>query len=147
MSGKRPDVALKGEQVRRARPGVTRAYSGAPWEAKVGYCRALRSGPHIWVTGTAAVRSNGEVFGRGDAERQAKRCLDVIADALAQVGADMSDVVRTRIYVTNIDDWDAVGRAHAAYFADNPPATTMVEVSRLIHPDMLVEIEADAFAP
>lgn len=132
---------------RRGPDGARRAYSGAPWETKIGYCRALRMGAHVWVTGSAAVRADGGVFGRGDAQAQARRCLDVIEAALHDVGATMEQVVRTRIFVTDIDDWEAIGRAHHERFAAHPPATSMVEVSRLIHPDMLVEIEAEAYVP
>lgn len=123
---------------------VQRAFSGAPWEAQVGYCRALRTGDRVFVTGTAAVAEDGTVHAPGDAYAQASRCLDIIAGALAEVGADMDHVVRTRIFVTDIERWQEVGRAHGERFGDAPPTTTMVEVSRLIHPDMLVEIEADA---
>jgi len=125
--------------------GVARAFSGAPWETKVGYCRALRIGAHVWVTGSTAVRADGRIFGRGDAEAQTRRALDVIEDALRNVGASMEHVVRTRMFVTDITNWEAVGRAHKERFCEHPPATSMVEVSALIHPDMLVEVEAEAF--
>lgn len=124
---------------------VRRAFSGAPWEAKVGYCRALRRGPHVWVTGTVATNAGGEVFAAGDAGAQAKRCLEIIGAALRDVGATLEDVVRTRIFVTDIDQWQAIGEAHGDVFRDHPPTTTMVEVSRLIGPEFLVEIEADAY--
>lgn len=128
-----------------AKTRVQRAYSGAPWEARVGYCRALRIGPHVWVTGSTAVRGDGGVYGRGDPEKQANRAISVIAKALTDVGASLGDVVRTRMFVTDIRHWEAFGRAHAGAFAANPPATSMVQVAGLIHPDMLIEIEADAF--
>jgi len=118
--------------------------SGAPWESIVGYCRAVRVGPHIAVTGTAAVGENGEVFAVGDAYGQARRCIEIIDKALQEAGAGLPNVVRTRIFVTDITQWEAVGRAHAEAFGDIHPATTMVQVSALIDPDMLVEIEADA---
>ena len=121
-----------------------RIQSGAPWESRVGYCRAVRTGPHIAVSGTAPVGDDGEVFGVGDAYAQAKRCIEIIEKALAEAGAGLPDVVRTRMYVTDISQWAAVGRAHGEAFGDIRPATTMVEVSALIDPDMLVEIEADA---
>jgi enamine deaminase RidA (YjgF/YER057c/UK114 family) len=124
---------------------IRRAFSGAPWEAKVGYCRALRRGPHVWVTGTVATDEAGEVFAPGDPEAQARRCFEIIGKALGDVGASLEDVVRTRIFVTDIDQWEAFGRAHGAVFRNHPPATTMVEISRFIGPDFLVEIEADAF--
>ena len=119
-------------------------HTGAPWESIVGYCRAVRVGSHVAVTGTAAVGENGEVVGVGDANVQTRRCLEIIERALKDAGASLSDVVRTRIYVTDISQWEAVGRAHGEVFGEVYPATTMVEVSALIDPDMLVEIEADA---
>ncbi len=119
-------------------------YSGAPWESIVGYCRAVRVGSHVAVTGTASVGDDGEVVGVGDAYVQAKRCITIIEKALNEAGSGLSDVVRTRIFVTDIGQWEDIGRAHREAFADIRPATTMVEVSRLIDPDMLVEIEADA---
>ncbi len=119
-------------------------HTGAPWESVVGYCRAVRVGSHVAVTGTAAVGENGEVVGVGDANVQTRRCLEIIEKALKDAGAGLSDVVRTRIYVTDISQWEAVGRAHGEVFGEVYPATTMVEVSALIDPDMLVEIEADA---
>ncbi len=118
--------------------------SGAPWESIVGYSRAVRTGPFIAVTGCAAVGPDGEVVGEGDAYAQAKRCIDIIGEVLEKAGAGLTDVVRTRIFVTDIDRWEEVGRAHREAFGDIMPATTMVEVSRLIDPQMLVEIEADA---
>ncbi|MCG8442649.1 MAG: RidA family protein [Caulobacterales bacterium] len=121
-----------------------RVVSGAPWEGKVGYCRAVRVGPQIWVSGTAPVRADGSVYARGDAQRQAERCIELIKAALEDVGAQLSDVVRTRMFVTDISQWEAFGRAHAAAFGDHPPATSMVEVRSLIDPDMLIEIEAEA---
>lgn len=124
---------------------VRRAFSGAPWEAKVGYCRALRRGPHVWVTGTVATDEAGAVFAAGDPGAQATRCFEIIGQALSDVGASLADVVRTRMFVTDIDQWEAIGAAHGAVFRDHPPATTMVEVTRFIGPEFLVEIEADAY--
>lgn len=118
--------------------------SGAPWESIVGYCRAVRVGPHIAVTGTASVGENGAVFAVGDAYGQARRCIEIIEKALHEADSGLKDVVRTRIFVTDITLWEAVARAHAEAFGDIQPATTMVQVSALIDPDMLVEIEADA---
>jgi enamine deaminase RidA (YjgF/YER057c/UK114 family) len=119
--------------------------SGAPWEPIVGYSRAVRIGPHVWVTGSVAVGSDGKVVGAGDPYAQARRALEIIEQALAKAGAKMSDVVRTRVFVTDISQAEAVGRAHAEYFREIRPACTMVEVSRLISPEYLVEIEADAY--
>lgn len=119
-------------------------YSGAPWESKAGYCRAVRVGPHIMVSGTAPVGEDGEVVAAGDAYAQAKRCIEIIARALGEAGAGLEDVVRTRMFVTDIERWSDVARAHKEAFGKVMPATTMVEVSRLIDPGMLVEIEADA---
>lgn len=121
-----------------------RTYSGAPWESKVGYCRALRAGAHVYVTGTAPVAEGGGVFAPGDAYAQARRCFEIIGRALERLGGDLSCVVRTRMFVTDIGRWEEFGRAHAEFFGSHPPATTMVEVSRLIDPEMLIEVEADA---
>jgi len=124
-----------------------RAYSNAPWESDIGYCRAVRAGEHIYVTGTAPVADDGGVFAPGDGYAQARRCLEIIQRALNELGADLSHVVRTRMFVTDIQRWAEYGRAHREFFAAHPPATTMVEVRALIHPDMLIEIEADAVCP
>lgn len=125
-----------------------RVFSGAPWEDHVGYCRALRADKLIFVTGTAPVAPGGGVDYPGDAYRQARRCFEIIQDALRQLGADLPDVVRTRMFVTDIARWEEFGRAHREAFGrHNRPATTMVEVARLIDPEMLIEIEADAVAP
>lgn len=121
-----------------------RVFSGAPWEARVGYCRALRVGERIFVTGTAPVADGGGCHAPGDAYAQAVRCFEIIRDALAELDAGMEDVTRTRMFVTDIERWEEFGRAHAEAFGGHPPATTMVEVRRLIDPDMLIEVEADA---
>ena len=118
--------------------------SGAPWESIVGYSRAVRVGPHVAVSGTAPVGEDGEVVGIGDAYAQTKRCIEIIEAALGEAGATLSDVVRTRMFVTDISQWAAIGRAHGESFGDILPATAMVEVSQLIDPKMLVEIEVDA---
>ena len=118
--------------------------SGAPWEQKVAYSRAVRMGRFVAVSGSAAIDSDGQLVGEGDMYAQAKQCIAVIESALERAGGRLSDVVRTRIFVTDIGRWAEAGRAHQEAFADVMPATSMVEVSRLIDPRMLVEIEADA---
>ena len=124
-----------------------RTFSGAPWESKIGYCRAIRAGDHIYVTGTAPVDDQGGVFSPGDAYAQTQRCIEIIQRALRDLGAELDCVVRTRMLVTDITRWEEFGRAHREFFEQHPPATTMVEVSALIHPAMLIEVEADAVCP
>lgn len=119
--------------------------SGAPWESVVGYSRAVRVGRHVHVSGTTALDERGEVVGLGDPYAQAVQALGNVERALAAAGAGLSDVVRTRIYVVDMGHWPAVGRAHGERFGDVRPACTLVEVSRLISPELLVEIEADAY--
>lgn len=121
-----------------------RHFSGAPWESKIGYCRALRAGDRIFVTGTAPVNPDGSVHAPGDAYKQTVRCFEIIQAALAGLGAGVQHVTRTRMFVTDIGKWQEYGRAHGDVFREHPPATTMVEISRLIDPQMMVEIEADA---
>jgi enamine deaminase RidA (YjgF/YER057c/UK114 family) len=121
--------------------------SGAPWEPIVGYSRAVRVGPYIHVAGTTGIDAGGNVVGKDDPYAQSVQALRNIEAALAQAGARMADVVRTRVFTTDISRWQEIGRAHGEFFRDVRPASTMVEISRLISPDMLVEIEADAILP
>lgn len=118
--------------------------TGTKWEPLVGYCRAVRVGPHIAVSGCAPVDNDGALVGPDDPYLQAKRCIEIIADALAEADAGLEHVVRTRMFVTDISRWEEVAKAHQEAFSDISPTTSMVEVSRLIGDGMLVEIEADA---
>jgi enamine deaminase RidA (YjgF/YER057c/UK114 family) len=119
--------------------------SGAPWESVVGYSRAVRIGQHVWVSGTTATDEHGQVVGAGDAAAQTRYALQKIERALNQAGASMADVVRTRMFVTDISQWEAIGPVHGEFFGDIRPAATMVEVNKLIDCGHLVEIEVDAF--
>ncbi|WP_299490848.1 isochorismate lyase [Acaryochloris sp. IP29b_bin.137] len=123
-----------------------RVRSGAPWEAQVGYCRAIRVGNQIYLSGTAPVDAQGQVVST-DGYAQAKRCLEIIQTALQELKTDTHAIVRTRMFVTDISQWEAFAQAHQEFFGAHPPATTMVQVSALIDPAMLIEIEADAIFP
>ncbi len=128
------------------KPLVQRVSSGAPWEAQVGYCRAIQVGNQIYISGTAPVDAQGQVIST-DGYAQARGCLEIIQIALQELGTDTYAIVRTQMFVTDIAQWEAFSRAHQEFFGTHPPATTMVQVSALIDPAMLIEIEADAMCP
>ncbi|NEQ47919.1 MAG: RidA family protein [Leptolyngbya sp. SIOISBB] len=126
---------------------VRRVSSGSPWETKVGYCRAVQVDNQIFISGTAPSDGQGGTFAPGDAYAQTKRCFAIIESALQELGADLSHIVRTRMYVTDFAHWEDFARAHQELFGEHPPASCMVAISGLINPDMLIEVEADAIAP
>ncbi|MEO0535965.1 MAG: RidA family protein [Cyanobacteria bacterium P01_A01_bin.123] len=124
---------------------IQRLHSGAPWESQVGYCRAVRVGNFITVSGTAPIDEQGQTYAPGDAYAQARRCLELIQQILEKMDSGCDRVIRTRMFVTDISRWAEYGKAHGEFFAAHPPATSMVEVKALIDPEMLIEIEAEAF--
>ncbi len=126
---------------------VQRHFTGSPWEPKVGYCRAVRSGDLIFVSGTAAVAEGGGIDGPGDPYRQARRSLQIALEALRALGAGPEHVVRTRMFVSDASRWEEFGRAHAEAFGAFPPAATMIEVKGFVDPAMMIEVEVDAVAP
>lgn len=123
---------------------IQRVSSGSSWEARVGYCRAMKVGAQIFVSGTAPSDGTGGTYAPGDAYAQTKRCFEIIQAALQELGADLSDIVRTRLYITDFAYWEDFARAHQELFGDHPPASCMVAIAGLVNPDMLVEVEADA---
>lgn len=124
---------------------VQRWFTDTKWEREVGYCRALRAGSTIYISGTTPVAVDGSTVAPGDAYAQACRCFEIIRDTLIAMDSGLHQVVRTRMYVTDIGQWEAFGKAHQEFFGEHPPVTTMVEVKALINPDMLIEVEAEAF--
>jgi isochorismate pyruvate lyase len=126
---------------------VQRTFSGTPWEEKAGYCRALRVGNQIFVSGTAPSDGNGGTYAPGDAYAQTQRCFEIIAEALEDLGSGLEDIVRTRLYVTDLSHWEDFARAHQELFADNPPVNTMLQIPQLMDPDMLVEVEVEVLLP
>lgn len=121
-----------------------RASSGSPYEPRLGISRAVRSGNNIAVAGTAPIGADGKTVGIGDAAAQARRCIEIVRNALEQLGASLANVTRTRILLTRIEDWESVGKVHGEFFAEIRPANTVMQVTRFIDPNWLVEIEADA---
>ncbi|MEL6552460.1 MAG: RidA family protein [Cyanobacteria bacterium J06621_11] len=122
-----------------------RHFTQTEWEPKVGYCRALRAGQSIYLSGTAPIDEEGNTFAPNDAYAQACQCFEIIKETLTAMNSGINRVVRTRMYVTDISQWEDIGRAHQEFFGEHPPVTTMIEVKGLINPDMLVEVEAEAF--
>jgi isochorismate pyruvate lyase len=126
-------------------PDFERVFTGTLWEPKVGYCRAVKAGPHIHVSGCTSVDEAGAVFAPGDPYGQARRCIEIALAALQKLGATAAHVVRTRMFVSDISRWQEFGRAHGEVFAAHPPVTSMIEVKALIDPALLIEVEVDAY--
>lgn len=126
---------------------MERVSSGSSYEPVIGFSRAVKVGRTIAVSGTAPIGTDGKTVGAGDAGAQTRRCLEIIIAAIEQLGGSARDVIRTRTYITRVEDWEQIGRAHGEFFADIRPASTMVKVGGLLDPDWLVEIEADAVLP
>lgn len=124
-----------------------RVFTGSPYEKKIGVCRAVRDGRCIAVTGTAPLGADSKTVGKGDAAAQARRCFEIIESALKELGSGLADVIRTRIFLTRIQDWQTVAEIHGEIFRDVRPATTVVQVVAFMDPDWLIEVEADAIAP
>jgi len=124
---------------------IQRYGSGAPWESIAGYCRVVRAGSHVWIAGTTAVDEAGHVVGEGDAGQQTRFILEKMITALEKIGVHAGEIVRTRLFVKDINDWEAVAKTHGEFFSDHPPVCTLLAVEALIDPKMLVEIEAEAF--
>ncbi|NEP17434.1 MAG: RidA family protein [Leptolyngbya sp. SIO4C1] len=125
---------------------LRRHFTGTRWETAVGYCRAVRAGNLIFVSGTAPVSEDGGTYAPYDGYAQARRCFEIVQQALAALEADLADVVRTRMFVTDLDQFEAITRAHREFFGEHPPASTLVEVKGLVNPDMVIEVEVDAVA-
>ena len=126
---------------------LQRHFSGSPWEPKVGYCRAVRAGNLIFVSGTAPVAPGGGIEAPGDPYRQARRCFEIVGEALRALGAGPEHVVRTRMLVSDASRWEEFGRAHAEAYGAHPPAATLIEVKGFVDPAMMIEVEVDAVAP
>lgn len=125
---------------------IKRVFSGAPWEKVASYCRAVRSGPFVAVSGTTSMK-NGSVYAEGDPYLQTVRCLEVIEEALNELGLNRTHIIRSRMFVTDISKWQSFAKAHNEFFKDCPPASSMLEVKSLIAPELLVEVEVDAIVP
>ncbi|MEX2531922.1 MAG: RidA family protein [Gemmatimonadota bacterium] len=122
----------------------TRTRSASPFEARIGFCRAVRDGDIIAVSGTAPIGPDGRTAGVGDPAEQTRRCFRIVQEALESLGASLEDVIRTRVYITRLEDWEAIGSAHGEIFGDIPPASTILQVQGLLDPEWRVEVEADA---